>query len=167
MEPIVISFALSEEDIKRSLREVWKRKKLWKTAIFAAVFLLLCADFFWVGNFFVGAVCLVAGVAVVWVPLAGINKAAAQSAAANLHYEITLQKPECTIDVRSPYEEEAHPYNVGYESLYALYETDDFYILCMTKEKIIPLPKRALSQEENERTAALLEAVFSDKWKKK
>lgn len=167
MQPMEMHFDLSEEEIRRSLREVWKRKKLIKTAIFAAVFLLLSVDFFWSGSFFVGAVSLAAGAAVIGVPLYGINKAAAQSAAAHLHYRVELGETECTIDVRSPNDGEGRPYDVGYEEVYAVYETADFFLLCMTREKIIPLPRKNLSTEENQRAASLLGNAFRDKYKAK
>lgn len=165
MEQFSIDYRLDEEEIRMSLSQVWLRQKGWKTGIFALVFLLAGVDFFWVANYFVGVISLAAAVAVVLVPFFGIRKSAAFSSAQKLYYRLVFEEPKITVDVSSPFGEEHHPYDIGYENVHKIYETQEFFMISVTKEKIIPIPKGDLEPELQQAVSGFFAKVFGEKYR--
>ena len=69
------------------------------------------------------------------------------------------------MDVSSPFGEEHHPYDIGYENVHKIYETQEFFMISVTKEKIIPIPKGDLEPELQQAVSGFFAKVFGEKYR--
>ena len=78
---------------------------------------------------------------------------------------VNARLPRVCLLYTSPFGEEHHPYDIGYENVHKIYETQEFFMISVTKEKIIPIPKGDLEPELQQAVSGFFAKVFGEKYR--